>query len=130
MSIDAAWWKGLDKAWKDVFRKNNDFTGEATPAILKKIEAATHVDACQSAITSFAPLAAMPNLINVQFSGCKGLTSPAGLPKTITHLTFHWMPMEDITWVDELPNLEKVYCDKALQTKVNRRIGANKKKRK
>lgn len=129
-TIDEAWWAALDPEWKGVFRKNLEFEGEPTPEILKSIAAATRINPAQSAVKSLAPLSDLPNLTHVDFSGCKSLTSTAGLPPSVQYLFFHWMAMEDLDWVDALPNLEKVYCDKALQTKVNRRIGANKRKRK
>jgi hypothetical protein len=127
--IDMTWWNALDLAWKRAFQQAFEFAGEPTPATLKQIAGATHVYAAKTAITTLAPLADLPELVNVDVSGCAQLASMVGLPRTIRHVTFHWMSMDDISWVDALPALERVYCDKPLQAKINRRIGVNKRRR-
>lgn len=111
-------------------RKQFEFEGEPTDADLARIAGATHLRVARSNITSFAPITGLTNVVNVDFSGCKALTSYAGLPPSVQCVTFHWLQMDDLSWVDAYPNLETGFADKDLQRKVKLRISKNRRARK
>jgi hypothetical protein len=128
MAIDQAWWDSLDSEWKEIFAKNLELE-TITPEAFPQIAAATRLNLSQSKITSFAPITGLEHLTHVDFSGCRALTSFDGLPVSVQVVTFHWLKMDDISWVDKLPNLAHAYGDKDLQRKVKLRISKNRKAR-
>ncbi len=128
MAIDQAWWDALDSEWKEVLLKNLELEA-ISPEAFPRIAAATRLNLSQSKITSFAPITGLEQLTHVDFSGCRSLTSFAGLPASVQVVTFHWLKMDDISWVDQLPNLTSAYGDKDLQRKVKLRISKNRKAR-
>ncbi len=133
--MDLSWWHALDPAWQDIFRKTLGYDlaswGDHVPSLdeLAALATATHVNAAHSSITSLAPLGALSKLTVVDFGDCTQLTRYDGLPPSVESLSFHWTEMTDLTWVDALPNLKRVACDMPLQSRINRRISANRRKR-
>lgn len=133
--MDHPWWQALEPAWQDVFRVTlgYDLThwGDHVPTLeeLVALAAETKVNASHSKITSLAPLGALASLEHVDFGGCTQLTSYDGLPPSVRSLSFYWIELADLAWLDALPNLERVWCDMPLQARINRRINANRRKR-
>jgi Leucine-rich repeat (LRR) protein len=126
--LDGSWWKSLDAEWRAIFGKALS-AKSPSDAELGKLATLTHLDIAKTQVTNLAPLAAMPKLEVLDLSGCKDLTDFRGLPASLRILTFHWIALEDLSFIDGLPNLEKGYGDKDLQRKMNVRIGKNRKRR-